>query len=231
MGSTTKAPWVKTPAIEVTALGTELARRNPDNPYTTSNVGVIGKVEPSNDGCNACLRVGRVNPSGQSWSQSEFVCLIPAEREQLIEQLAATRRFEVTSAAGLASGRFGVLDRLKRQPVAEGRFPDDVRIWTGTQAEAEAKAAELNRTDPDADPADLPQPGRAGMFDHILRRNNGDKVQAGIEVARGLMRADPEVHKAGYEREAAVLAVTRLYELDEAEQAQVREVLPEEPGY
>ena len=58
----------------------------------------------------------------------------------------------------------------------------------------------------------------------------GDKVAAAVEVGRDLMRRDPAKCKAGYSRDSAVLAVARLYDLDEQQQAQVRERLPEEPN-
>jgi hypothetical protein len=55
-------------------------------------------------------------------------------------------------------------------------------------------------------------------------------VAAAVEVGRDLMRRDPAKCKAGYSRDSAVLAVARLYDLDEQQQAQVRERLPEEPN-
>jgi len=64
----------------------------------------------------------------------------------------------------------------------------------------------------------------------VLRAHGGDKVAAAVEVGRDLMRRDPAKCKAGYSRDSAVLAVARLYDLDEQQQAQVRERLPEEPN-
>jgi hypothetical protein len=78
-------------------------------------------------------------------------------------------------------------------------------------------------------------PADDGLFQTVLRAHGGDKVAAAVEVGRDLMRRDlmrrdPAKCKAGYSRDSAVLAVARLYDLDEQQQAQVRERLPEEPS-
>jgi hypothetical protein len=74
------------------------------------------------------------------------------------------------------------------------------------------------------------QPPGRDLFGTILAAHGGDKVAAAVEVGRDLMRGDPAQHKAGYSRDSAVLAVARLYGLNQQEQEQVRERLPEEPG-
>ena len=77
--------------VEVKALGTETARTHRDNPYTTSNVGVIGKIEKSPNGETVILRVGEVNEPGTSWSQTQVVRLVEGEVDQLLEELRALR--------------------------------------------------------------------------------------------------------------------------------------------
>lgn len=93
-----------------------------------------------------------------------------------------------------------------------------------TMHEAPAHTFEVDTEDLAYPPAD------DGLFQTVLRAHGGDKVAAAVEVGRDLMRRDPAKCKAGYSRDSAVLAVARLYDLDEQQQAQLRERLPEEPN-
>lgn len=59
----------------------------------------------------------------------------------------------------------------------------------------------------------------------ILERNDGDKVQAGIELGRLLMKDDTSQHKAGYSYEAAASGAHTAYGLTAKQLTHVRRSL------
>lgn len=64
------------------------------------------------------------------------------------------------------------------------------------------------------------------VFEQILDAHGGDRVTAGVTVAKGLMAGDPAQFKAGYTDENAALAVRNLYDLDDDQVADVLLRLP-----
>ena len=60
------------------------------------------------------------------------------------------------------------------------------------------------------------------LFDQILNAHGGNKVSAGVEVARALMKGDEATFKAGYTLDNAMLAVADLYHLSANEKLEIR---------
>jgi hypothetical protein len=107
---------------------------------------------------------------------------------------------------------------------------NDQPVFAGREYLTAEEPREADRRTLEVDVAEVQyqRPSR-DLFGTILATHGGDKAAAAVEVGRDLMRGDPAQHKAGYSRDSAVLAVARLYGLDQQDQEQVRERLPEEP--